>query len=112
METSSSIYHITAITLLAEGPKRTSVSVTGSLADIAELVKLWGGRLHLSIKETSSMLSVQGSFKNCDFWGHYHTSVEAGQLQRDALKDQMPILAAGTNMTILDDKYLIVSDAS
>lgn len=114
METNSSIYHITAINLLAEGPKRTSVSVTGSLADIAEMAKLWGGTIWINFKEGQSgaMISVQGSFKNCEFWGHHHTTIEAGNLQQEVFQSDFFVVEPETNMTIIDNQYLVKSDVA
>jgi hypothetical protein len=100
---------------MSQSPIRSSISLTSvSLHDIAELAKLWGGTIRITFKDgqAGAMISIQGSFNNCEFWAHHHTTVLAGNLQYHAFQSDLFVVEAETNMTIMDDQYLIVSDAS
>jgi hypothetical protein len=113
--TNKSVFHISSIVVMSQSPIRSSISLTSvSLHDIAELAKLWGGTIRITFKDgqAGAMISIQGSFNNCEFWAHHHTTVLAGNLQYHAFQSDLFVVEAETNMTIMDDQYLIVSDAS
>lgn len=113
--TTTSVYHIGSILMMSQSPIRSSISLTSvSLHNIAELAKLWGGTIRITFKEnqTGSMISIQGSYNNCDFWGHHHTTLEAGQLQEQAFINDSPLLPSGTDLTIIDNQYLVISNVA
>jgi hypothetical protein len=100
---------------MSQSPIRSSISLTSvSLHDIAELAKLWGGTIRITFKEgqAGSMISIQGSFNNCEFWAHHHTTVLAGNLQQEVFQSEDFVVAAETNLTVIDNQYLIVSDVA
>jgi hypothetical protein len=113
--TKESVFHISSILVMSQSPIRSSISLTSvSLHDIAELAKLWGGKIGITFKEgqAGSMISIQGSFNNCEFWAHHHTTVLAGNLQYHAFLGDLFLVEPETNLTVIDDQYLIISDAS
>ena len=113
--TNKSVFHISSIVVMSQSQIHSSISLTSvSLHDIAEMAKLWGGTIRITFKQGQSgaMISLQGSFNNCEFWGHHHTTIEAGNLQQEVFQSDLFVVAAETNLTVIDDQYLIVSDAS
>lgn len=113
--TNKSVFHISSIVVMSQSPIRSSISLTSvSLHDIAELAKLWGGRISITFKEgqAGAMISIQGSFNNCDFWAHHHTTVLAGNLQQEVFQSDLFVVAAETNLTVIDDQYLVLSDVA
>ena len=113
--TNKSVFHISSILVMSQSPIRSSISLTSvSLHDIAELAKLWGGTIRITFKEgqAGSMISIQGSFNNCEFWAHHHTTVLAGNLQQEVFQSEDFVVAAETNLTVIDNQYLIVSDVA
>jgi hypothetical protein len=100
---------------MSQSPIRSSISLTSvSLHDIAELAKLWGGTIRITLKEgqAGSMISIQGSFNNCEFWAHHHTTVLAGNLQYHAFESDLCVVEPETNLTVIDNQYLVLSDAT
>lgn len=113
--TNKSVFHISSIVVMSQSPIRSSISLTSvSLHDIAELAKLWGGTIRITFKQGQSgaMISLQGSFNNCEFWGHHHTTIEAGNLQQEVFQSDFFVVEPETNLTIIDNQYLVKSDAS
>lgn len=113
--TNKSVFHISSIVVMSQSPIRSSISLTSvSLHDIAEMAKLWGGTIRITFKEGQSgaMISIQGSFNNCEFWAHHHTTVLAGNLQQEVFQSDLFVLEPETNLTVIDDQYLVLSDAS
>jgi hypothetical protein len=100
---------------MSQSQIRSSISLTSvSLHDIAELAKLWGGTIRITFKDgqAGAMISIQGSFNNCEFWAHHHTTVLAGNLQQEVFQSDFFVVEPQTNLTIIDNQYLVLSDAS
>ena len=113
--TNKSVFHISSIVVMSQSPIRSSISLTSvSLHDIAEMAKLWGGTIRITFKDSQAgaMISLQGSFNNCEFWAHHHTTVLAGNLQQEVFQSDLFVVEPETNLTVIDDQYLVLSDVA
>lgn len=112
METNPSAFHLTAIAMLAQSDKVTSLSIpNGTLEDIQETVKLFGGNVYVTESESNQIYS-QSRIGNSELWIHHHTSHLACILQREYFQSNESIFENGTDLEIIDNQYLILSDVT
>lgn len=118
METKPSANHLTAVAILAQSEFRNNLSVKeGSLEQIQEAVKLFGGTISLSkindqTESTNVLISSYSEIGNCQLFVHVFTTKLAIMLQKDAFQSDCAIFQKGTDLTIIDNQYLVLSDAS
>lgn len=110
--------HLTAVSILAQSEFRTNLSVQeGSLEHIQEAVKLFGGTITLSkindqTESGNVLITCLSSVGSCHLFIHVFTTKLAIMLQKEALQSDYILLEKGTDLTIIDNQYLILSDAS
>jgi hypothetical protein len=118
METKASANHLTSVALLADGIRRTRLTVIdGSLEEIQEAVQLFGGEIGFTkITDETHSSSVQifyhSQIGNCQLWIHLFTTKLAVMLQKDAFRADSSIFQKGTQLTIIDNQYLVLSDSN
>ena len=106
--------HLTAIATLANGKFRTSLTVIeGSLELIQEAIKLFGGEVFTSeASDERSYFQIysQSSVGNADLWIHVFVNRLAIMLQQDAFHAKSSVFEKGTDLTIIDNQYFVLSD--
>jgi hypothetical protein len=108
MKTNSSEFHLGAIELLAQSEKVTSLSVvTGTLQDIVEAIKLFGGSVHVLESEHNTIM-YRSRIGNCNLWIHNQTTNLACILQIESFQSKESIFEKGTDLTIIDKQYIIL----
>jgi hypothetical protein len=114
METNPSAFHLTAIAMLAQSDKHTTLSIpNGTLEDIVEAVKLFGGHVYVTPSEYHpNQIYSQSRIGNSTLWIHHYTSYLACILQREYFQSNESIFENGTDLEIIDNQYLILSDAT
>jgi hypothetical protein len=118
METKASANHLTSVAILANADIKTSLSVIdGSLEMIQEAVSLFGGIINLpNIDDETDrsylFITCASKIGNCHLWIHSQTNKLAIMLQKDALQSSYIVFEKGTQLTIIDNQYLVLSDAS
>ena len=114
METNSSAFHLTAVAMLAQSDKLTSLSISGgTLEDIQEAVKLFGGNVYVTPSESEhNSIYSHSKIGNCIIWIHHHTTKLGCVLQREYFQSNESIFEKGTDLSIIDNQYLILSDVA
>lgn len=116
METKPSAYHLTSVALLADGPLRTSLTVIeGSLELIQEAIQLFGGEVYtteVNDQETHFQIYSCSKVGNTELWIHLFATRLQIMLQTDAFRARTSIFEKGTQLTIIDNQYLVLSDAT
>jgi hypothetical protein len=113
MKTNSSSFHIAAISMLAQSDKVSSLSIaTGTLEDIQEAVKLFGGNVYVTPSESEyHSIYYRCSVGNSSLWIHiHHTTKLACVLQREYFQSNESIFEKGTDLTIVDNQYFVISN--
>lgn len=112
METNSSAFHLTAVAMLAQSDKLTSLSISGgTLEDIQESVKLFGGNVYVTPSESEhNSIYSQSRIGNCIIWIHHHTTKLACVLQREYFQSNESVFEKGTDLTMIDNQYFVISD--
>jgi hypothetical protein len=113
MKTNSSAFHIAAISMLAQSDKVSSLSIaTGTLEDIQEAVKLFGGNVYVTPSESEyHSIYYRCSVGNSSLWIHiHHTTKLACVLQREYFQSNESIFEKGTDLTIVDNQYFVISN--
>jgi hypothetical protein len=110
METNSSAFHLTAVAMLAQSDKLTSISVSdATLEDIQEAVKLFGGNVYVTPSESEHhSIYSQSKIGNCHLWFHHHTTNLVSYLQRESFQSKESIFEEGTDLTIIDNQYFVL----
>jgi hypothetical protein len=112
METKESAFHLSAIALLAQSEKVTSLSISnGTLEDIAVIIKLYGGEVHV-IEGQHNTILCRSKIENCHLWIHVQTTNLACVLQKESFQSNESIFEKGTNLIIIDNQYVVLSDAT
>jgi len=115
METKASANHLTSVALLANADFKTSLSILdGSLELIQEAVNLFGGTINLpnlndETDGANLFITCASDIGNCRLWVHSKTTKLAIMLQKDALRSSYIVLEKGTQLTIIDNQYLVLS---
>jgi hypothetical protein len=110
METKES--YLSAIALLGQPDKVTSISVTtGTLEEIALIINSYGGEVHVIGGQHNTIL-CRSKIGNCHLWIHVQTTNLACVLQKEYFQSNESIFEKGTYLTVIDNQYLILSDAT
>lgn len=110
METKES--YLSAIALLGQPDKVTSISVsTGTLQDIVLVIKSYGGEVHVIGGQHNTIL-CRSKIGNCHLWIHVQTTNLACVLQKESFQSNESIFEKGTYLTVIDNQYLVLSDAT
>jgi len=112
METNSpSAFHLTAVAMLAQSEKLPSISLaSGTLEDIVEAVKLFGGNVYVTESESDyHSIYYRSNVANCTIWIHVHTTNLACTLQRESFQSKEFIFEKGTDLRIIDNQYLVLN---
>jgi hypothetical protein len=114
MQKNSSPYHLGAIALLAQSDRVTSISVAdGTIEDIVESVKLFGGTVFVTDSESDyHSIYFRSSIEKTTLWIHLHTTNLACVLQRESFQSKESVFERGTDLTIIDNQYVVLSDAT
>jgi len=113
--TTTSVYHISSILLLSQSPISNSISLSEvSLHDIAELVKEFGGTITTRpvSDDVTPFITLYTQVGNSQVWAHHlgkNIAVMNQQSAFDGFKMDFP---SGSNLTVIDNQYLVLSDAS
>jgi hypothetical protein len=108
METnSSSVFYLGAIALLAQSEKVTSLSVTGSLEDIQLAVKLFGATVYVSLE--SNQIFSHSKIGKTTLWFHHHTNALSAILQKESFQSNESIFEKETDLSIIDNQYLVLN---
>jgi hypothetical protein len=111
MKTNSSEFHLGAISLLAQSDKVTSLSVvTGTLQDIVDAIKLFGGTVHVLESEHNTIMYLS-RIGNCNLFIHNQTTNLACVLQKEAFQSKESVFEKGTDLTIIDNQYIVLKDS-
>jgi len=113
METKASANHLTSVALLAEGQHLTRLTVCdGSLESIQEAVQLFGGNVSISKvtdESTGEHIYYHSKIGKCELWIFVFTTKLAIMLQKDAFQANTSLFEKGTQLTIIDNQYLVLS---
>ena len=112
MEINSSAFHLSAIALLAQSDKLPSISLSsGTLEDIVQAVKLFGGTVYVTESESKyNSIYYRSNIGNTSLWIHTHTTNLACVLQREVFQSNESIFEKGTDLTIIDNQYFVLSN--
>ena len=116
MQTSAN--HLAAIAILSNSQFKSSLSLRNSnLQRIQEIINLYGGKIALSkinddTPDVGVLISSYTEIGNVELWIHVFSTKLSLMLQRDILGGNFKDFESGTNLTIIDDSYFVVSDAS
>jgi len=112
MQKNSSPYHLGAIALLAQSDRLTSITVSdGTIEDIVEAVKLFGGTVFVTDSESDyHSIYFRSAIENTTLWIHLHTTNLACVLQRESFQSKESVFERGTDLTIIDNQYVVLSD--
>lgn len=114
----TSVNHLAAIAILSNSQFKSSLSLRNSnLERIQEIINLYGGKITLSkinddTPDVGVLISSYTEIGNVELWIHVFSTKLAVMLQRDALGCNHKDFQPGTNLTIIDDQYLVISDAT
>ena len=109
--------HLVIVETLSKLEPRTHLSIVdSSLAGIQETIKLFGGSITLTkindqTNSANVLISAYSEIGNCQFWVHVFTTKLAIMLQKEAFNADFVKFEKGTNLTIIDNQYLVLSDA-
>jgi hypothetical protein len=110
METKES--YLSAIALLGQLDKFTSLSLlSGTLEEIVFVIKLYGGEVSV-IEGQHNTILCRSKIGNCHLWIHVQTTNLACVLQKESFQSNESIFEKGTDLTIIDNQYLVLSDAT
>jgi hypothetical protein len=116
MQKNSSPYHLGAIALLAQSDRLTSITVYGTdatIEDIVEAVKLFGGTVFVTDSESEyHSIYFRSAIENTTLWIHLHTTNLACVLQRESFQSKESVFERGTDLTIIDNQYVVLSDVA
>ena len=116
MQTSAN--HLAAIAILSNSQFKSSLSLRNSnLQRIQEIINLYGGKIALSkinddTPDVGVLISSYTEIGNVELWIHVFSTKLSLMLQRDILGGNFKDFQPGTNLTIIDNQYLVISDAS
>jgi hypothetical protein len=110
METKTSAFHLTAVAMLAQSDKIPSITLSsGTLEDIQEAVKLFGGTVCVTESESDyHSIYYYSNIGDCTLWIHIQTTNLACILQRESFQSNQSIFEKGTDLSIIDNQYLIL----
>jgi len=104
-----SVYHISSILLLSQGPHECSVSIKIENPEvIQELVYLFGGMItaHESKeKDQATWIFYSQTVGNCRITGVMKTSLKTVMLQRDVFAAEFASFEPETTLPIIDNQY-------
>lgn len=110
--------HLAAIAILSNSQFKSSLSLRNSnLERIQEIINLFGGKITLSkinddTPDVGVLISSYTEIGNVELWVHVFSTKLSLMLQRDILGGNHKDFEPGTNLTIIDDSYFVVSDAT
>ena len=110
--------HLAAIAILSNSQFKSSLSLRNSnLQRIQEIINLYGGKITLSkinddTPDVGVLISSYTEIGNVELWIHVFSTKLSLMLQRDILGGNHNDFEPGTNLTIIDDSYFVVSDAT
>ena len=110
--------HLAAIAILSQSQFKSSLSLRNSnLEKIQEIINLYGGRITLSkinddTPDVGVLISSCSVIGNLELWVHVFVTKLSLMLQRDILGGNFKDFQPGTNLTIIDNQYFVVSDAT
>ena len=110
--------HLAVVETLSTLEPRTSLSIIdSSLSGIQETIKLFGGSITLSkindqTDSANVLISSYSEIGNCQFWVHVFTTKLAIMMQKEAFNADFVKFEKGTNLTIIDNQYLVLSDVA
>jgi hypothetical protein len=116
MQTSAN--HLAAIAILSNSQFKSSLSLRNSnLERIQEIINLYGGKIALSkinddTPDVGVLISSYTEIGSLELWVHVFSTKLGIMLQRDILGGNHKDFEPGTNLTIIDNQYLVISDAS
>jgi hypothetical protein len=97
---------------LGQPDKVTSISVsTGTLQDIVLVINSYGGEVSV-IEGQHNTILCRSKIGNCHLWIHVQTTNLACVLQKESFQSNESIFEKGTDLTVIDNQYLVLSDAT
>jgi hypothetical protein len=112
----STSQHLAAIAFMAQSERRSSLTLSRiTLHEMAELIRLYGGSVTvepISENRFNPTIYCRIAVNNCEVWAFHYCTNLALMLQKESFRANESIFEKGTQLTIIDNQYLILSDAS
>jgi len=113
--TKESVFHISSILVMSQSPISNSISLSEvSLHDIAELINLFGGTVKTRpvSDDVTPFISMYTEVGNCQVFVSHLAKNIAVMNQQSAFDGLVMTFPSGSNLTVIDNQYLVLSDAS
>jgi hypothetical protein len=113
--TEKSVFHMSSILLLSQSPIKSDLRLSEvSLEDIAEMIKEFGGTIKTRPVNDQNTPFITGIFKigNVEVWASHLAKNIAVVNQQSAFEGFEMSFPSGSNLTIMDKQYLVLSDAT
>jgi predicted solute-binding protein len=100
---------------MSQSPIKNSISLSEvSLHDIAELINLFGGSIQTRAvsDDVTPFISMYTQVGNCQVFAYNLAKNIAVMNQQSAFGGLGMAFPSGSNLTVIDDQYLVLSDSN